>query len=402
MGDHSTTVVTEVTPSDIRTWAPDAFPIDSPYSSAWHSYYTITSIPEDSVGWLVSQGWVISGVSPDTSTVPITYTYSLYKYALNHWAALSDVMTTYMQAHNAAISLNTFRYNDVIASWTRMLAETHDHFGVQSTEQNNHIEVFLGDLDTYMDAVDTLISENTTSISGMITAVNSLVGTMDTRMTEHATDHDAKALELLADYDAHASETRRLLDAIRLAEEARIDEKYTASLSTQQQALIDRGLDSSGLLPDAIARNTRDHSQEVGELYDNLNKQRLSNQHTLYGQQFAMRNKIMDWAERLFGLRQALLQYKVAQERQDVESTVEHKHKAIVETMNVAQARLQGLAQIHDEDMKLMAYQLDEQNKLLIGLYGFVERREDIGPSWDQFAKMAVALGDSGGGWVTP
>ncbi len=49
-----------------------------------------------------------------------------------------------------------------------------------------------------------------------------------------------------------------------------------------------------------------------------------------------------------------------------------------------------------------MAYQLDERNKLLIGLYGFVERREDVFPSFEGMAQLVVGLGDSGGGWVSP
>ena len=74
----------------------------------------------------------------------------------------------------------------------------------------------------------------------------------------------------------------------------------------------------------------------------------------------------------------------------------------ILESMNVAAVRLQGLETKHGEDMKLMAYQLDERNKLLIGIYGFVERREDVSPSFENLAKLCTSLGDAGGGWLTP
>ena len=49
-----------------------------------------------------------------------------------------------------------------------------------------------------------------------------------------------------------------------------------------------------------------------------------------------------------------------------------------------------------------MAYQLDERNKLLIGIYGFVERREDVGPKFENMAQVCTALADAGGGWMTP
>jgi hypothetical protein len=87
---------------------------------------------------------------------------------------------------------------------------------------------------------------------------------------------------------------------------------------------------------------------------------------------------------------------------QNASMLAEHKHKAIVERMNSAARRLEGWKSVADDNRKLMMYQLDERNKLLIGLYGFVERREDIGPKWEDSARMIAGLGDSAGGWVTP
>ncbi len=78
------------------------------------------------------------------------------------------------------------------------------------------------------------------------------------------------------------------------------------------------------------------------------------------------------------------------------------KNRAIVERMNAAVQRLEGHKVIADQNTRLMAYQLDERNKLLVGLYGFVERREDIAPEWKDMAQMIAGLGDSGGGWLTP
>jgi len=80
----------------------------------------------------------------------------------------------------------------------------------------------------------------------------------------------------------------------------------------------------------------------------------------------------------------------------------EHKHRAILEKMNESVARLEGQRGMHAETMKLMAYQLSTRNEILVGLYGFVERREDVGPEWQELAKVVAGLGDSGGGWLTP
>lgn len=87
---------------------------------------------------------------------------------------------------------------------------------------------------------------------------------------------------------------------------------------------------------------------------------------------------------------------------QNASVLAEHKHRAIVEKMNESVARLEGQRGMHAENMKLMAYQLSTRNEILIGLYGFVERRDDVGPEWQELAKVVAGLGDSGGGWLTP
>jgi hypothetical protein len=75
---------------------------------------------------------------------------------------------------------------------------------------------------------------------------------------------------------------------------------------------------------------------------------------------------------------------------------------AEIEKMNEAAARLSGLSEKHAEDMVLMKYQLDERNKLLVGIYGFVERREDVSPTFENLAAICTSLGDAGGGWISP
>ncbi|HUS97598.1 MAG TPA: hypothetical protein VMX97_12730, partial [Hyphomicrobiaceae bacterium] len=87
---------------------------------------------------------------------------------------------------------------------------------------------------------------------------------------------------------------------------------------------------------------------------------------------------------------------------QNASTLAEHKHKIITEKMTENLARLDGQQKARDGNMELMAYQLDTRNKLLVGLYGFVERREDIGPEFGELTKICTSLGDSGGGWISP
>jgi hypothetical protein len=70
--------------------------------------------------------------------------------------------------------------------------------------------------------------------------------------------------------------------------------------------------------------------------------------------------------------------------------------------MNESAARLAGLQGQHVDDMQLMKYQLDERNKLLQAVYLFVERREDVYPTFENLTAICTSLGDAGGGWVSP
>jgi hypothetical protein len=87
---------------------------------------------------------------------------------------------------------------------------------------------------------------------------------------------------------------------------------------------------------------------------------------------------------------------------QNANTLAEHKHRAIAEMLNTSIKRLDVWKEVADQERVLMAYHLDERNKLLMAVYGFVERREDIGPEWKDVTQMLAGLGDSAGGWLTP
>ncbi len=208
--------------------------------------------------------------------------------------------------------------------------------------------------------------------------------------------------QLELDYSEHADLARGFLTGLGTTELARINEKFAASLATQTQQLVDRGLFSSAVILDITERNTRDKDEEIAALNDRLNREKLANQHTLYGQQVALRGQTLAGKERLHALAQEVLRYRQAQTMGNAAAETSHRSRAIAEMMGISMARLQGLQGRHEDNMRLMAYQLEERNKLLIGLYGFVERREDVGPKFEELARLATGLGDSGGGWITP
>ncbi len=318
--------------------------IATPYTPAWWVSQVITDIPADAVGWLVAQGWQITGITYDETTTPHTPYYAMARQSLQNWMILQSLLEAYVTAHNTAVTQTKIRYNDVVQSWDGMLDNTHDYFVTQGAQQDAQVLLFLGNLDSYMAEVDTLIDEN---------------------------QNDLDALE--TEYLLHSGTAQDYLTGLGATELARINELFAASLSTQLQQLVDRGLYSSAIAADITARNTRDRDEQIQKLNDGLNREKLDNTHKLYEQQRAMRT-----------------------------TRAEHKHRAIAEKMSEAAARLSGLQSQQTENMQLMKYFLDERNKLLIGLVGFVERREDTYPSFENLVQLATGLGDAGGGWLTP
>jgi len=498
--------------------------IANPFLSVWWSTQTVSQVPENVMGWLVAQGYEVTGITQDTTTVPPTNYFALTREGMKPLEVLLSLCNSYTIAANEAREANQVRYNQVVTNWVEMIETSHDQFDAQTTEQNAQAGIFLTDLDAYMDAIETLIEDNQTQIvadalsakialeymdgrlteletnaaasaviingllSGLSTNVNTYVSEISVILTsldadylaveadleaiktsagtlgnEFATNYQAILDYLESDYLSHEGLSRGFLDDLGTTERARINEEFAARLSVQLQQLTTRGLSTSTLIADITERNHRDRDEQIQALNDRLMREKLGNQHQLYQQQFGMRTRMMDAQTQLYSVRQEVLKYQASlisgvyallQETRnrimagkqailsardanarlgiEVNSTLlqqlqtaltgvlggkerfgtllmqlantlaEHKHKAIIERMNTAAQRLDGWKSVSAENRALLAYQLDERNKLLIGLYSFVERRDDEGPRWEDQAKMIAALGDSGGGWLTP
>jgi len=311
--------------------------VENPYLSVWWTAQTVTGVPEQVMGWLVSQGWEITNVASDYGTTPPTYTYTLGKQGMQPWQVLLSLCNSYTTAANEARDANEFRYNQIVRSWSEMAASTQTQFAQQVAQQDAWLGVYLSDLRIHLNEVDGL--------------------------------NDAIADRLPLEYDTHKDAATGYLDGLGQSELARINELFDATLSTQLQDLMEKGLYSSAVAVDIKARNARDRNEEIVALNDRLNREKLENAHRLYGERASLS---------------------------------EFQHKMVQAKMNSRLTRLEGWKTVHEDNMKLMAYQLDTRNNLIIGLYSFVERRDDIGPQWKDMAQMIAGLGDAAGGWITP
>ena len=472
---------------------PNQDPIDlpdviNPYLGIWWTARTVTGVPENVMGWLVAQGWRITAIVPDASTVPPTQYYSLAKSQLTPEEVLLSLCNSYTVAANNARDANELRYNQIVNNWQTMLSSTHTQFNAQITEQNASAGVYLSDLDTYMTEVDGLIDDNQAALQieaniakGELAAM--LAKLLDLEINADATaalteplltnqsgyttqflaDMVPKLAELDTEYLNHLNEilnlivradnahavhedlTRAFLDDLGATELARINEQFTSTLSAQVQDLVDKGLYSGALEVDLTQRNHRDRDEQIQMLNDRLMREKWENQHRIYGQlqdmirwntntrdnlfaqlvqiaglhlnyyekkhdkwQDTSRAAVATRAALLAQLQDAVKGILAGKERYAVLTMnhgsviADHKHRAIVEKMNKAVAQLEGWRNVAADNMKLLAYQLDERNKIILGLYSFVERREDIAPEWKDMASMIAGLADSAGGWISP
>ena len=643
-------------------------PIQNPLQGVWWAAQSISDVPENIMGWLVAQGFEVTGIRQDNTTVPPTNYFAVRKEGLLRQPLLRDLCNNFTYAANEARLINQYRYNEIVKDWAEMISKSHDHFDAQIDEQNFQSGVYLTDLDQYMTAIETMIADNrskividaenanlrlgemleklddletnatntATDVANLLSQqagnLNTYLTTYDARLAEldqnflaylasilekttnlgsvlntHAesyfaeidtfvANYETHALEinayltqlktqlvsyennlnaifdlldddlayleselnlltqamsssasqfsgnyesilsqLMSDYLSHSTETNNLLQNLGATETARIQEQFAASLSAQMQQLVSRGLYISTIVADVTQRNSRDKDEQIQLLNDRLNREKVENYHRLHDQKFATRLKMLDGEEKLNAVTQEVLRYQATMvsqiyaarsetrtrmlnirqvvftakdattktgievnsglyaklqdvrlksiesldrvyqlrdvfakwdtenvvrryeqiqqieaqflesvqkqliAKQDVNKTslaeehtllselqsaitalnngreryavtlmqnantlAEHKHKAIVQMMETAVKRLDGWKSVAAENTRLMAYQLDERNKLLIGLYSFVERREDVAPEWKDMAQMIAGLGDAGGGWLTP
>jgi len=513
--------VPEQTPGQSEIFLPRVL---NPYLGIWWSTQTVTQVPENVMGWLVAQGYEVTGITQDTTTVPPTNYFALTREGMKPQDVLLSLCNSYTIAANEARDANQIRYNEVLVNWTNMIDSSHDQFNAQTTEQNAQAGVFLADLDTYMDAIDTLIANNQSQLSVDAVEAKAALVEMDERLTEledntaasaviindlltglttnvntyvseveailalldadyTAIEADLEAIKttagtlvdafagdfqsildyLQSDYSVHDIRSRGYLEDLGTTERARINEESASKLSTQMQMLVSKGLYMSTIPVDVVQRNHRDRDENIQLHNDRLMREKLENQHRLYQQQFGMRSRMLDGLSQVHSVRQEVLRYQASlitgtyellqnirnrilagkqailsardanarlgiqvnstlleqlqaaltsvlggKERfstllmQNANMLSEHKHRAIAERMNTAVQRLEGWKSVAAENRALMAMQLDERNKLLIGLYSFVERREDISPEWADMSKMIASLGDTGGGWITP
>ena len=230
-------------------------PRPNPIDTSWWNDEIITDIPKDSVGWLVSQGWVIDSITWIATTNPPTPRYTLRRRTIDNEAILISLLGEYTFAYNAAMQANNVRFNNVVVDWDDMIGSSQTQFAEQVAAQNSHAETYLADLsgptgaltkireviDGNEDKLITDVGESTTALTALddaladfaenyganLTKVEALLGThgsgldQATFLSDFITDFVSKLEELATNYVDGA--TGHLADVTTLLGEADAD-----------------------------------------------------------------------------------------------------------------------------------------------------------------------------------
>lgn len=350
----------------------------TPYTPGWWTQSMVENIPESSVGWLVAQGWQIISASQPVADGQTFY--KLGRQSMQSWVILQTLLSEYVQKYNEANAANIIRYENIITLWNETTRVSREQLDVQGDVSDAHCVVYFAKLDEMVTSAqdEMALALSSATSSGAIVAAQ-------------LADYLVKLATLEGIYDTHEAVAEALLVNLGTTELARINEQFDNLLSNLRQGMVNRGLYSSGLYAPTETRVTRERNEAIAKLNDQLSREKLDNEHKLFSQEMEVKGMVLDGK-----LKNAATQFQYGQ------YLVEVRTKCALTVMEARMKRIQGSMEVRDKEEKLMAYQLDTRNNLVLGLFGFMEKRNDDGPSIQDMTRLITGLGDASGGWVQP
>jgi len=347
-----------------------------PYTPAWWMSSYVTRVPETAVGWLVAQGWQVTGTYDEDD---VTY-YTLTRQSMNHPLILQGLMNEYTAAYNEGRAHNAIRYNDLLYNYNRMLNRTRGTLDEIGDVSDNHLSLYLTTMDDLWAETEEQTNQDKEDLEDIEDVIDGALAL-----------YVGKLNTIEADFDTHAAVVRALLIDLGETEEARIGEQFDNALAKAKQGLVSRGLYSSAIYAQLEARIERERSEALITLADRLAREQVDNEHKLYMEQLQVQQAVL-------GGRQTYTQQQMSKGQW----LVDVRHKILMTTMQAMLEKANARLGVRDREDKLMAYQLDTRNNIAMGLFSVIERREDTYPSLESMSKIVAGLGDSGGAWITP
>lgn len=350
----------------------------SPYVPSWWTAQTVTRVPETAVGWLTAQGWQVTSTYAEEDCGQTFY--NMARESMNSWLILQSLLNEYTLAYNEGRDHNSKRYNDVIKMWVDAISRCRHHLDTTGNVSDAHIEVFDASMEAMVASIE---SEIALASADMTTAGAELATQLSLYLT--------KLGELEGVFEAHETTAKAYLTGLGVTELARINEAFDNTLAKNLQSLTDRGLYSSAIVTAITARVERERSEAITALNDRLAREQLENEHTLYLQEISVKGTVLDGRVKYNSALMTKAQWMV-----------ETRKQLALTVMQARMARMSARMDIRDREEKLMLTQLDTHTNLAVGLWGFIERRDDEYPGLESITRLIAGLGDTGGSWIQP
>jgi DNA-binding ferritin-like protein (Dps family) len=185
---------------------------------------------------------------------------------------------------------------------------------------------------------ETFMAENRTTLDGQITLQ---LATLDS---------------LESDYDTFFSQIQTDLNALDLTGDAdieRVNNQFNALVAAKKQELMSNGFYSSAMLATIEAGIEEKRALALTEISERLQRMKAD------------------------------LSLK--------------KNQVYFDVLRMRQGTIDAKMGLVNKQQQFLAYQMDERNKILMGLFGFMERRTDSYPDLGVMAQLTASLGDAGG-----
>lgn len=111
-------------------------------------------LPNTSIGWFLSQGWIITGTSAvrnsstaeDSGTYYSDVTYFMKRRRMQSERVLQDMVTSFTKAYNEGRVINNKRYEEIVSLYSVMLSRTED-------EMNAVADIDVAELEELVDYI---------------------------------------------------------------------------------------------------------------------------------------------------------------------------------------------------------------------------------------------------------
>ena len=134
-------------------------------------------LPNTSIGWFLSQGWVITGTSAvrnsstakDSETFYSDVTYFLERRRMQSERVLQDMVTSFTKAYNEGRTINNKRYNELVNMYAAMLSSTENELNALDpdvTELEELVDYIILELKNGFDVFKTKIELALTTTYG--------------------------------------------------------------------------------------------------------------------------------------------------------------------------------------------------------------------------------------------